>query len=340
MADETTGHEVDLDSMDSGAFHDALNAKIGEGDTSESSETTAESKSTGDADERQAAPEPKESGEMEPKPFRLSLPAQAQDGDTGQKEDGQEDMVALIHRGQEVRVTRKKAQELMQKGYDYDFKVGRHGKVAQLLDQDREAAALLDSYFKAKSEGRPFRYGGDDAKSTQEPQRRDPSFRPRIKPLAEYDTEEAWFEANLSENLPAIAEMLRQSMPVPQAPQRAVDPTIMRLMARDPDDFQVVGAAMQKAAMEHLSVAQLAEVDRNPEAFVQFYDWVKNNIVKPKQTPPPGTSQPTPRPGFRARSGGGALEREGSRDTGQKVWDMPQKDFRAFMDKIKAGETA
>jgi len=359
MADEeTTGHEAELDSMDDSAFQDALNAKMAEGDKPEADDATPASTQAGDTESHGKPLETKpEAGTTEPKPFKLSREQQppAPEGDTGQGDEDGGELVPIIHRGQEIKVTSKRLKELAQKGFDYDYKVGPHSRIVQLVTEDRTAAEILDGYIQAKMQGKPFRYG-QPAEPVKEPAPNPfevalKNQKPVLKPLRDFATEEDWLMANA----PVLGEMFRpKEAPKQEEPRReeerqpspAQNPVIMRLMARDPDGFGKVAPILKQTAQKYLTVEQMQEIERDPEELVRFYDWTRANVLNmppattaqaPQQERTPQKEMPPAKPGFRARSGGGSLDRE-AKSGAQKIWDLPNKDFAETMQKIKNGE--
>ena len=242
-------------------------------------------------------------------------------GDTGQQEEeGKEEKrfileepekaamkFEIVHRGQVHKVTKEKLVELAQKGFDYDFKVGPHGKLVQLIDSDRGAADVLNDYIRGK-------YG------TKEP------AKPELKPLAEFEDEREWFRAN--------AEAIEAARPKPVVqPQRPDPVNVMRtaIQSYDPAGAAEVIPHLAESAMQ-LSMRdsqriEAAAAQGDLSLFFKFYDHVKAKVTA-KREPPPKQS-------FKMKSGGGEPPR--TTDKQINAWELPQKDFQAMLAKVKAG---
>jgi len=243
---------------------------------------------------------------VEAKPFTLAEPEPKVEPETPRDEVQTFD---IVHRGQVHKVTKDKLVELAQKGFDYDFKVGPHGKLVQLIDSDRGAADVLNDYIRTKYSNAPV-----------EPPK------PQLKPMSEYDDERKWLEDNV--------KVLAANQPrAVQAPARPDPVSVMHaaIQTHDPTGSAEIIPILAEEAM-NLSLRDSRTIEEaaargDLSKFFQFYDHVKANvrpapIVPPKQT-------------FKMKSGGGEPHR--TTDKQINAWDMPAKDFQAMLAKVKSG---
>lgn len=251
-----------------------------------------------------------EENPVEVKPFSLEEPEPEKKAETeAAKEEAQ--TFEIVHRGQVHKVTREKLVELAQKGFDYDFKVGPHGKLVQLIDADRGAQDVLNGYIRDK-------YGKPEEKAA-----------PKLKPMSEYDDERKWLEDNvktLVENQPRPAPAKSRPDPVGvmKAAIQSYDPTgspeIIPMLAQE-----AMGLSVRDSRIIEESAAK---GDLMP--FFKFYDHVKGKVSASKPT-----AKPAQAPSFRMKSGGGEPPRTSEKQI--NAWEMPQKDFQAMLAKVKGG---
>lgn len=262
---------------------------------------------------------PSDNGETadkkEVKPFSLEDEKQeTKQEDTSEKEV---ETFEIVHRGQVHKVTKDKMVELAQKGFDYDFKVGPHGKLVQLIDSDREAQEVLNSYIRNK-------YGGGNQPQQQK--------QPELKPLSEYEDERQW----LADNVKAIQESMPKPQPVVQAdPVSVLDQAIR---AYDPVGCHDVIPRLAEFS-QRLSIRDGQTIEEfasrgDLRPFFKFYEYAKEQVSSEKQATkkePPAEQKST----FRMKSRGG----EPPRSTEKQInaWELPQKDFQAMLAKVKAG---
>lgn len=292
---ETTGHETetqDAFEMSDSEFQEHLTAAQ-EGESVEKTEieipgTAGEKIDTGDNSRE--------------KPF--SLPETQPEGDTQGKNS--EKHIEIVHNGRVHRITKEKAVELAQKGFDYDTKVGPHSRLVQLVSSDPGAAQALNNYIQGKINPKPS------------------EFKP--KSLDEFNGDEtAWF----AENMRAYNEANRQNMPQRPIIQREnpIEQIARALMARDPENYHKVAPQLDKFGQQ-LSVQDYQKVNSDFATLCQFYDHVKEQVIQ--QQPPIQKSQPS----FRTRSGGGEPPRNTAKNKNY-AWDLPKKDFQAILSKVK-----
>jgi len=223
-----------------------------------------------------------------------------------EKESDDNGFTEIVHNGQVHRITKDKLIELAQKGFDYDFKVGPHGKIVQMIDSDPEIAKIVSDHWEKK-------LSGDKEEK--------PSF--KVKEIDDYDSETEWLQDNIQN---AIEFGKSQSAPVVQQPARNTA-VADALKMRDPEYCDKVISAMPNYASQ-LSVTDYQRIDSDMGALCQFYDFVKTQELAKTAAP---TKVGTP--GFRVRSGGG----EAPKVAGKKsvAWNLSKDDFQKELNKIK-----
>jgi len=288
------------------------------------------------------------------KPFTLDEPPAA-DVKPPAAGDGQPQMFEIVHNGRVHRLTREGVIMLAQKGFDYDTKIGPHKKIIQLVESDPAAAALLDAY------ARTGRLPAAPPAGPAPPQ-------PKLKPLHEYDNEIDWFK----DNFEALQQLTTPSAAPPASAPPAgaappavgvVDPAAPRddtpapagdvqriadtLASRDPKNYARVAPHLMEYAQRYLTLEQYQKVNSSMANLVQFYDWVRDQVLA--QAPPgkagtAGTAgaaaPPAPdagssgaaAPPFRMQSGGGQPPRE---DGAKKAWELPNKEFESIIARAK-----
>jgi len=213
----------------------------------------------------------------------------------------QDDTIEITHNGRPYRLPKDEIIKLAQKGFDYDVKVGPHGKLVQMVDADPELAKTIDNYWKKKVAGEPEDF--------------------KIKPITEYEDETEWLQDNLRQALKTVKP---QATPTPQPAGRAIENA---LKMRDPETAHLIIPQLGKYVSQ-LSVSDYQKVDSDMGALCQFYDFVKTQEMAKRRTASPTE---TKHPGFRVKSGGGDAPKENS----TPVWKLSKEEFQKQLDKVK-----
>lgn len=219
------------------------------------------------------------------------------------KEEGEDEKIEIVHNGQVYNFTRGKIVELAQKGFDYDFKVGPHGKLAQLIDADPAISKVVNDYLQGRGDGTK----GEEFKVT---------------PIDDYDDETEWLQDNITK---VIQSMGKLSQPTPKAEPQDVGTMADALRMRDPEFYDRIYPKLDAYA-EKLTMAEYRRVDTDMGALCQFYDFVKEQELKPVKI------KETKTPGFKVRSGGGAAPRSSDLSL---AWNLSKNDFQKQLDKVK-----
>ena len=220
--------------------------------------------------------------------------------------------MVIKHQGKEVPIaTEEEARNFMQKGFDYDYKVGRHGKLAQTLDQHpafaQKVAQDWEDYLKERT-----------APRVEEPKR------PTLKKLDEFEDPNDWLTENYK-SLKAIEESPRK----PVEPQQDYS-WVSAMVTHDPQNFQKVAPLLPEFAERFLTKAQYDEVNNSLPALVRFYDQVRDYVIKENPKPKP---EVTPlKPSFRMKSGGGEAP---SADTKPPWEGKNNEEFEQYMAQVK-----
>jgi len=236
-----------------------------------------------------------------------------------------DEMIEIVHRGQAHRVTKDKAIELAQKGYDYDSKVGPHGKLVKMIETSPEIASLVNEAWQRKVSGLPI------ALESTKPE----PF--KAKPYQDYENETEWLQDNLNTVINTI-QSLPQSQPAPapepvfqpQTPEQPAPVTPVKntvkeaLQVRDPENFHKVFPKIEDY-VNQLTISDYQKIDSDMGALCQFYDFVKDSELKKVK---PVTSKP----GFKVQSGGGEPPRESDV---APAWKLSKADFQKQLDKVK-----
>lgn len=210
----------------------------------------------------------------------------------------EDDLEEIVHMGQVHRISKEKLKELAQKGFDYDSKVGPHGKIARMIEANPAIAKMVQDTWDKK----------DQPKDLQ------------IKSLDDYEDENEWLKANLQT---AIADNINiNEQPRSQA-EPQVSPIAQTLMMRDPQHFKTVMDKMPEY-LSRLTVENYKRVDTDLSALCEFYDYVKEQEISV-------ADKPTQKPSFKVRSMGTA-PKENDVDY---AWKIPNKDFEKQLAKIK-----
>lgn len=276
-------------------------------------ERQAEIDNAGSDDEEIDLSEDKEKGKgtsAEKEPERFKLNDDKPEDKAGDKDD---ELFDIIHNGQAYKLTKEKIIALAQKGFDYDYKVGPHGKLVQMIEADPDIAKVVSDYWQKK-------LSGVSATETQN------EF--KVKPLDEYENESAWLMDNIKgaiENFSKKSALAQTSQPDTQRAQS--NRVAEALQLRDPEFFHKVLPKMAKYAGD-LSVSDYARIDSDMGALCKFYDYVKG-----REFPNTDKNSQPKKPRFSIRSGGGeAPPAEPRQDA---VWKLPKADFQKQLDKIK-----
>ena len=218
--------------------------------------------------------------------------------------------MTVIHRGKEVPIaTEEEAKNFIQKGYDYDIKVGTHGKFARTLDEHPAFAQRVAQVWEDYASGRQSAPA--------------PAAKPTLKSIDEYENPNDW----LMDNYQALKSAEAASAPQVQMPQRSqVNPLEMALAGRDPENYYTVAPHIKSYAEKYLTKAQYEKIDNDLPSLIQFYDQVKALVVKPKQT-----KEATPDPPFRVKSGGG----EPPTPSSKAPWEGNNAQFEDYMNRVK-----
>ena len=225
--------------------------------------------------------------------------------------------IEIVHNGQVHRLTRDEAVKLAQKGFDYDTKIGKHQRMAALLDADPEAARVLNDYVLKRT-----------AAPLSEGPRQQPDA-PALKPLSEFEDETAWLEHNVK----ALSRTTGADGP-------PVEKIEWVLMSRDVDHYHEIAPLLdtyiRKLPMEHALMIDAETKRGNILPLVKFYDKVKEHVLSQRkpQAPDPKKTEPPKQPAFRAKPGGGEPPRN-PQESPSYVWDLPNKDFRERLQQIK-----
>jgi hypothetical protein len=280
--------------------------------------------------------EPQEPEEPEKEPaFKLvDLPEQKEE--QGEQPE-QPEYVTIVHRGQVHQVTKDKAVELAQKGFDYDHKVGPHGKIAQMLDSNPQFAKDVQGLWDQYNSGKP----------PQKPSGETEIDLPEVKPLEDFDNEAEWFRANMTEFAKALRTVTgnqggpeqespfkptEQDTPqVDQGQQEALQVQQM-LVSRDPQHAHQIIPKMKQYA-DRLSHADYVAVNNDITRLLQFYEFVKEQELSKGSQPATPAAPDKPKPSFRVKSGGGQMPRQ--EDDPNFAWNMKKDDFENMMAKAK-----
>jgi hypothetical protein len=244
-------------------------------------------------------PEPKE-----PERFKLDEPKTEAKAET----DGAEELFDIVHNGQEYRLTKEKVRALAQKGFDYDYKIGPHGKLVQMIEADPEIAEMVNNHWQKKISG--------VADSEMEFQ---------VKPLDEYANESEWLVDNIKG---AIETFSKKSSLAPPTQHYQGSRVSEALQLRDPEYFHKVLPKLAKYAGD-LSVSDYSKIDSDMGALCKFYDYVKAREFSDVPAAPQQRQQPK----FSIRSGGGEAPTSASQQN--SAWRIPKADFLKQLDKVK-----
>jgi len=264
-------------------------------------------------------PEPEGEAKKEPEPEQeLSGDKPQEQAPVNEPLAEEPQYIDIVHNGQVHHVTKEKAIELAQKGFDYDYKVGPHSRIAKIITQFPEVAEIVDRHVRAKLEG-------TEAKETKSQK----EF--NIKPLDQYETADAWLKDNIVE----VTKMVQSQQPAPrQQTQEDINARIVTtLKMHDPQGFSTVFPLMRDA-IPNLTISEYQRIDSDIGELLKFYDAVKekaNKNVQSRTIQQPANSGK--KPPFKVSSG--KLPQSDNRNTAEKIWDLPNAKFNEAINRAK-----
>lgn len=229
----------------------------------------------------------------------------------------------IVHNGQVYRLTEQKLIELAQKGFDYDYKVGPHSRIAKLIERYPDLANTVDQYVKGKLQG-----GEEQTPQAEKPKQ---AFKP--KSIDEYETADEWLEANLSEYVSRQAQT--QTVQQPKEDIATKIETICKI--RDPHYFSSVYPQVINY-IPKLTVGDYDRINNDLGEFLKFYDKVKEQVIKPKSKIKPNplvakAQQQSKKPPFKA--GISNVQKKQSIDSEEKIWELPNSKFTEIINKAR-----
>jgi hypothetical protein len=262
--------------------------------------------------------EPEKKVEAEEPPAQFTLEEDDPFRSAEEEPPKDEGLTEIVHQGQRVSLTKEQLINLAQKGFDYDLKVGRHGKIVQMIEADPNLAEVVNNYWQGKLKA------GEDK----------PVEAFKVKPLGEYENEVDWLQDNLKT---AIANLKPSGQPVPQPAESPGAAAKKMLAMHDP---KYSGHIIPKLAeyIPRLSVLDYQKIDSDPTGakLLQFYDYVKEQELAKVNKPPASTpGKKTGKPSFRVQSGGGSAPQD--EDKAELAWNKPRAEFLAELEKVKYG---
>ena len=219
----------------------------------------------------------------------------------------------------------------LQKAADYTRKVGRHGKLAQILDTDQFLERKVIDVVNTHLEG-PVA----PPEPTPEPSK-EFAFEPLEYDPEKHGTEAGWMAANIAkyhtENPPVAAPVVAPAvggLPEGVTPEGAT--MLNTLMGRDPANFQRNIQAFYQT-LPNLRVDQFQRINNDPAKLLEYFDYVRGELDTPAPAPSPAPAPAPKEPSFRVRSDGG--DPPAQAEEANAAWDLPQADFRRAIDKLK-----
>lgn len=240
-----------------------------------------------------------------------------------------DEMVEIVHRGQAHKVTKAKLIELAQKGFDYDHKVGPAQNIVKLLQTDPEAAQVLNAFVRQKYMGQG------------QPQRPRPPERFQALPYKDFTNEHDWLAANLERYHHTLMSNLAPVLarrPGPAAPPPDPSADMERLLlSHDPQGYRKVLPHLPEFA-KRLRMEDYSKVDGSVEAFLKFYDFVRDRVLA---SPTGQGGRPAqaraPQPGFRMPSGGGTPPRNAAgKNSPDYAWTLPLAEFDQVLENARS----
>ena len=258
------------------------------------------------------APEEEEASEETPKDTPGEIPKEVPEEEPAafkfaDQDEPQKPFMVIKHQGREVPIfSEEEARNYMQKGFDYDFKVGPHGKLAKILDEypdfAKQVAQNWDSYATGKQA--------------------QPASKPELKSLDEFENPNDWFWENYSK----VRQFEDTAKPAP-VPKQEVPSWVSAIVTHDPENFNEIARLVPQYAERVLTKAQYDRVNNDLPSLVQFYDWVKTQVLQTKKEPVPTANEPA----FRIKSGGGEAPA-----AEKPPWETKNNDeFEKYMAKVK-----
>ena len=245
--------------------------------------------------------DPDDGGEKKTTP--IFEPTPIKEPETKAEEDAFEE---IVHRGQVHRVTKEKLKELAQKGFDYDTKVGAHGKIARMIETDPEFAKIVNNAWAEKN--RPKKL--------------------QVKTIDDYENEDDWLRDNLQTIVGDTVATQVNTMIQSQPPPAQTSTVAQTLMARDPQGFNATMSVLPQY-LQKLSIENYRRIDTDFSALCEFYDYVKGAEAAGGQKTPIKSNAPS----FKVRSGSPAVK---TKDTDLNyAWDLSNKDFNKEIAQIK-----
>lgn len=294
------------------------------------------------AAEPSAKPEPEPEPDTDPKPDTDPEPETpkfefVEEGvqDTPTSEEAQP-FIVIKHNGNEIPIADEQtARNLIQKGFDYEYKVGPHGKLAQIMNQYPAFAKIVGNEWNKFVDV----LQGKDPVEEPRAEPKAEAKKPTLKNIADYEDANEWFWDNYAavkdyENSqkPDVKETPVQERP--NQPEQ-IPSHIQALMTHDPTGWQSVAPELMPMARKYLTVEQYHKVNTSLPHLVQFYDWVRGQVVKKTTTPTP-EPEPTKNvedPSFRIKSGGGEAP---DVDEEKPPWEAKNnEEFEEYMAKVK-----
>ena len=278
---------------------------------------TSQQEPDGDSEEEAAEAAEEEPSKEETPAFKLDSqkePPSAPDEDDGE-------IFEITHLGQVHRLTKEKTVELAQKGFDYDHKVGPHGKIARMIEADPEMAQVLhDAWHKKYQAAQP---GGTEKQGA-------PTL--EVKPLNDYENEGEWLKANLESAIGVLAAQQKQAQPAQPVQQQGPN-LVNMLMMRDPENFNMVMSKLPEYVGQ-LNVQTYRKIDSDLPSFCKFYDYVKGDLLAKAGKQQQTTVQKRKKPSFKMSSGGGSAPKQEGADY---AWNLPKDKFEEALAKAKSG---
>lgn len=229
----------------------------------------------------------------------------------------------IVHNGQVYRLTEQKLIELAQKGFDYDYKVGPHSRIAKLIERYPDLANTVDQYVKGKLQS------GEE----QTPQAEKPKQAFKSKSIDDYETADEWLEANLSEYVSRQTQT--QTVQQPKEDIATKIETICKI--RDPHYFPSVYPQVINY-IPKLTVGDYDRINNDLGEFLKFYDKVKEQVIKPKSKTKPNplvtkAQQQSKKPPFKA--GISNLQKKQPVNPEEKIWELPNSKFTEIINKAR-----
>ena len=319
MADEKTGHELARDQQDAFElsdedFADAL-ATAGEDSDDDTTEEFEQSDTDeGDADEEAPEFEAQEPTSEEP----TERPSEAPEA--GSKK------LRIVHNGREIELEEHRVRELAQKGYDYDYKIGKHSRLAKLADADPRIAMMIDDLVQGRIEY--------DPRSGLKAAGEEPDIRDELKPIEEYEDPNDWLIENAEKILNKKRQPTEEKNDRLTPEQRVLGDrdalAEMMIKRSDAATFERV-APLIGDQMKKLPYEQMEKVSNSLDELLRFYDHLAAQTSPSGPPPPPTRKIGDPQFTVATRSAPPAAGAQAA----ESVWSMSKKDFEAKLSAAK-----